>query len=132
MSTPLSFVDHVGGDLAALAAALAGARAPLAEGAGVTAHAFTTSTPQPTSEEVTTVLAEIGLGPPVAARPFHATDAPGTLVELGGTKLEARAASIDVRIYQGPEVTPFGPAALERLALLRLARDRIEEFLATT
>lgn len=125
MSTPLSFVDHVGGDLAALAAAMAGAR-------DVHAHAFTTVVPAGPSAEVAAVLAEIGAGAPVQARPFHAGDAPGTLVELGGTKLAARAASVDVRIYQGPDVTPFGPATLERLALLRLARDRIEEFLATT
>ena len=123
MSTPtLTFVDHVGGELAVIAASLAAARS-------ISAHAHTTVTPRAISPEAIQVLREIGAPSPGVASAFATNTVEGALVELGGHAIANARASLGVKPYDGPGTTAFGDATLERLALLRIARDRIDAYL---
>lgn len=110
----LVFVDQVGGALASLAASLASSR-------GLAARAAS-SAPLEDRPEVRQALAEIGVTSLVAAEPLAATDAAGDRVELG-------AAPLGVSLYAGPDRTDFGDTRLERLALARISRDKIERWL---
>jgi hypothetical protein len=123
----LRFVDACGGSLAAMGALLAGR-------AGVSATAHTTTTPAVDAELVRRALSEIGVdgdapivvagAPPVdAATVLLAHDAATYATLLDGAK------RLDTPFYVGPPATDFGPADLERIALMRLSRDRIEQFL---
>ncbi len=118
----LTFVDHVGGELAAIAAAVARTRS-------VPARAHTTVEPTAISPDAQQVLREIGAPLAEAATPFVASNVDGDLIELGGTTLANCRAHLETKRYDGPQTTAFGDASLERLALLRIARDRIEAYL---
>ncbi len=120
--TPLTFVDHVGGELAAIAASLASSRS-------IRAEARTTTAPATFGPEVAEVLREVGAPAPAAARAFDKSGALGPIIELGGSSIADRRASLEVKRYDGPAETDFGAATLEKLALLRIARDRIDAYL---
>lgn len=123
MSIPnLTFVDHVGGELAAIAASLA-------TGRSIRAEARTTTAPATFGPEVAEVLREVGAPAPLAATAFEKSAEAGSIVELGGSSIANRRASLEVKRYDGPAETAFGPATLEKLALLRIARDRIDAYL---
>jgi hypothetical protein len=95
----LSFVDDKGGAFAALAAAIVGAH-------GRQAFAFTTVAPN-VPGEIDVVLTEIGASPR------------GALPLVPGA-----GESIDVSAWGHPLF--HGEGELEKLALARIARDRIE------
>jgi hypothetical protein len=123
----MRFVDACGGSLAAMAAQLA-ARA------GVAATAHTTSAPSVDVELVRRTLEEIGVAGETGSvsswegvadhDTIHlAHDPPSLAAPLPGAEV------LDAPFYVGPPETEFGPADLERIALMRLSRDRIERFL---
>lgn len=112
----ITFVDGIGGGVARIGASLARAR-------GLSARAVS-SAPITAREEVAVVLAEIGVHEVVDAEQASATGE--DVVRVGPLP-----ADIESPLYQGPESTEFGPTHLERLALARIARDRIERWLDT-
>jgi hypothetical protein len=126
----LRFVDDCGGSLAAMGALLA-------TRAGFSATAHTTTAPTVDAELVRRALSEIGVAaaaPAVGAASLTSDDADATTVLLAHDAASlARplpgARRLDTPFYVGPTETEFGPAELERIALLRLSRDRIEQFL---
>jgi hypothetical protein len=101
MTRPLCFVDDAGGAFAALAAAFAGA-AGLHAGAATTAEVGVEA-------EIEAVLDEVGL------------DCPDV---IPARKATADAERVDVSGWGHP--LHHGEGELERLALARIARDRIE------
>lgn len=107
------FIDAKGGGLALLAASLARA-------AGLEARAVTTTAPV-ARPEIAAVLREIGAPEDVPVE-TGAADEGAEIASLPG------AGSLSVALYDGPERTEFGPAELERLALARIARDRLERW----
>jgi len=119
----LVFVDDKGGALASLAASMAAVR-------GAQARAATTAPLRP-FPEVADVLAEIGVADVVAAE-HGLTAGAGSereLVVLGEAAIQGASPTLALRLYEGPAQTAFGSAELERLALARIARDRIERWL---
>lgn len=118
----LTFVDDTGGALASLGVSLAMSR-------GVSARALT-SAPARGAPEVAAVLAEIGVRPVMTAAQLGAPPpASGTLVVLGRSPIAGAAPTIDVGLYDGPPQSAFGDVDLERHAMARIARDRIERWL---
>lgn len=116
MSAPLTFVDAIGGGAARIGASLAQAR-------GLEARALS-SVPLQDRDEVATVLAEIGVQRVVEAQQ-------GTPAGEGVVRVGPAPSDIDSPLYLGPDTTQFGHTQLERLALARIARDRIERWLET-
>lgn len=112
------FVDSIGGGLACLAAALATSR-------GRVATAATTAL-RVDRPEVLAALAEVGATP----APVEERAVPGVTDVWVGPAPQANAEHVAVHLYDGPDPTTFGPAELERLALARIARDRIERWLS--
>ncbi len=112
------FVDSIGGGLACLAAALA-------TSSGRVATAATTAL-RVDRPEVLAALAEVGATPVRVEERAAPRDADVWV----GPAPAANAERIAVHLYDGPDPTAFGPAELERLALARIARDRIERWLA--
>ena len=110
------FVDRVGGALASLAASIAASR-------GLAARAVTREPLRPRSE-VREALAEIGIANVVDAELALGPTEGDPEVELG-------RAPLDVSLYDGPATTAFGDTGLERIALARISRDRIERWLET-
>ena len=111
----LLFVDAEGGALASLAAGVA-------RSLGHDARAETTIAEVPWPPEVADVLAEIGASP-VDVTP-HATPAAGVeTLTIGEAAAGKRPPSIDAWLYAGE-------GELERLSAARIARDRVERFVA--
>jgi hypothetical protein len=107
----LAFFDSTGGGLASLAASMATQR-------GLSASASTVAlAPRP---EVSAALDEIGVAT-LAASEVPTPPAGAIVVGAGG--------DISVKLYDGPATTPFGEPSLERIALARIARDKIERWL---
>ncbi|MBK6512611.1 MAG: hypothetical protein IPG04_00485 [Polyangiaceae bacterium] len=110
------FVDRVGGALASLAASIAASR-------GLAARAVTRE-PLRQRTEVREALAEIGIASVVDAQQLAEPIVGDDEVELG-------RAPLDVSLYDGPPTTAFGDTGLERIALARISRDKIERWLET-
>ena len=117
-TTPtIAFVDARGGALSALAAGVA-------KTLGLNATAATTSTPGALPAEIATVLEEIGASAPIAAAaPWsEATREAGEMIVFLGVDPPPDLAgkpAWEIALYDGS-------GELERLALARIARDRVE------
>jgi hypothetical protein len=123
----LHFVDACGGSLAAMGALLA-ARA------GFSATAHTTIAPDVDAGLVRRALTEIGVAAEAPAVLSGAAPADGDTVLLAHDAATMAspipgARLVDAPFYVGPMETEFGPAELERIALMRVSRDRIEQLL---
>ncbi|MRG94704.1 hypothetical protein [Polyangium spumosum] len=117
---PLLFADANGGALAALGAAVARALGH-ADALGAT-----TSEPQPLPADVTAALAEIGLEAPAIVKLDEALATPHTVVWLGdGAAPVADAKALSCKLLAE------GAGELERMAMARITRDRIERFVET-
>lgn len=114
MAEQITFLDDIGGGVASIGASLARAR-------GLDARAFS-SAPLAAREEVAVVLAEIGIQDVADAEQ-------ATVSGVGVVRVGPLPSDIESPLYLGPETTQFGPTHLERLALARIARDRIERWL---
>jgi hypothetical protein len=73
--------------------------------------------------EIARVLSEIGVSDVVSLDEV----APEAAVEI--TVGSEPASDIVARLFDGPAQTEFGPTDLERLALARISRDRVERWL---
>lgn len=79
------------------------------------------------------VLGEIGVSVGPAPAQFLDEKPAGRLVLLGpGESTLQPQARLNLKLYNGPAETPFGPTSLEVRALLRIARDTIERYLEQT
>src|SRR4051812_39126557 len=105
MKRPVCFVDHAGGAFAVMAAAIAAAHGHR------DAVAATSSAEIRVPPEVAAVLDEIGA-------------VPGEVKRLDAKSARGAAELVDVALW-GLSLYP-GEGELERLALARIARDRIE------
>lgn len=107
----LAFFDTAGGGLATLAASIARHR-------GLEASASTIAlAPRP---EVGAALDEIGV-PTLTASEVGSAPAGAIVIGVGG--------EIAAKLYDGPAETAFGDTSLERIALARIARDKLERWL---
>lgn len=78
------------------------------------------------------VLGEIGVSVGPAPAQFLNEELAGRLVLLGPGESTQQQARLNLKLYNGPTETPFGPTSLEARALLRIARDTIERYLEQT
>jgi hypothetical protein len=119
----IAFLDFQGGGLAMMAAAVA-------KSMGIEAQALAHGAVRVDHALVAEVLGEVGLSVGPAPTQLLDNAAAGPLIALGSGEpgLQTRA-RLNVRLYDGPAETAFGPSDLEARALLRIARDTMERFL---